>query len=157
MAAVTEEDEPSDYQRHLQTRVAAERHDVTLITRFSPGVRSLIGHPALRAVVVPSRVEPFGRIPMEVYSHPRQAAVPVVAAETGGMVELVIEGRTGYTFSASRPNAIARAIVKALRACPKKRRRLRTAGRRLIAERYTYDVNVEGLLRTGTPPGTLRG
>jgi glycosyltransferase involved in cell wall biosynthesis len=70
MAAVTEDAELSSYQRHLQRRIAAEHLDVTLVTRFSPGVRSLIGHLALRAVIVPSRVEPFGRIPMEVYAHP---------------------------------------------------------------------------------------
>lgn len=157
MAAVTEDEEPSGYQRHLQRRIAAERLDVTLVTRFSRGVRSLIGHPALRAVVVPSRVEPFGRIPMEVYSHPRRSGVPVVAAAAGGLAEVVIEGRTGYVCPAACPEGLARAIVRALSGSREEHGRLRTAGRRLIAERYSYKANVEGFLRVVAPAGTVQG
>jgi glycosyltransferase involved in cell wall biosynthesis len=156
MAAVTEDDEPSDYQRHLQRRVAAERLDVTVVTRFSRGVRSLIGHPALRAVIVPSRVEPFGRIPMEVFSHPRDSGVAVVAAAAGGLTELVIDGRTGFAFRAGSADGLARSIERALRASPDERAQLRAAARRLIAERYTYEVNVEEFLRAAAPARTVR-
>jgi len=68
LAAVTEDAIPSDYQRHLATRVAALGVDATLLTRFDPKIRDLLGHHALRAVVAPSRTEPFGRIPIEAYA-----------------------------------------------------------------------------------------
>ena len=60
------------YQRHLAVRIERENLDVTLRTRFDPRFRDLLGHPALAAVIVPSRQEPFGRIPLEAY----QAARP---------------------------------------------------------------------------------
>jgi glycosyltransferase involved in cell wall biosynthesis len=156
MAAVTEDDELSDYQRQLQERVAAERLDVTVVTRFSWGVRSLIGHPTLRAVIAPSRVEPFGRIPMEVYSHPQAAGVAVVAAAAGGLGELVIDGLTGFAFPAGSPSGLARTMARALRTAREDRALLHAAGRRLVAERYTYEVNVAGFLRAAAPAGTVR-
>jgi len=67
IAAVTEDRELSAYQRHLAHRISTERLDATLVTRFTPGLRTLLLHPALAAVVVPSRTEPFGRIPLEAF------------------------------------------------------------------------------------------
>src|SRR5207302_10902733 len=156
LAAVTEDDEPSDYQRHLQQRVAAERLDVTVLTRFSWGVRSLIGHPALRAVVVPSRVEPFGRIPMEVYSHPQTSGVAVIAAAAGGLGEVGIDGLTGFTFPAGSARSLPEAMVKALRAPPEELARLHAAGRRLVADRYAYEANVAEFLRAAVLESTVR-
>jgi glycosyltransferase involved in cell wall biosynthesis len=150
LAAVTEDDEPSDYQQHLQQRVAAEQLDVTVITRFSWGVRALIGHPALRAVIVPSRVEPFGRIPMEVYSNLRAAGGAVVAAAADGLAEVVIDGRTGFAFQAGSGPALAQAIARALRASSGECAQLHAAGRRLISERYHYERNVAEFMRAAT-------
>ena len=147
MAAVTEDDVPSAYQRHLQRRVAEERLGVTVVTRFSSGVRALIGHGALRAVIVPSRVEPFGRVPMEVFSHPSASSVVVIAASTGGLEEVVANGRTGFSFSTGSAAALARAIVSALHASSDEARRLHAAGRRLLDERYSYEANVAAFLR----------
>ena len=65
LAAVTENEIPSDYQRHLARRIDTLRLDVTLLTNFDPKIRDLLTHRALRAVIVPSRAEPFGRIPLE--------------------------------------------------------------------------------------------
>jgi glycosyltransferase involved in cell wall biosynthesis len=146
LAAVTEDDEPSEYQRHLQQRVAKERHDVTVFTRFSWGVRALIGHPALRAVIVPSRCEPFGRIPMEVYSHPAASGASVIAAATGGLEEVVIGGETGFACTPGSPPALADAVTRGFRASPEEQARLHAVGRRLVAERYTYEANVARFL-----------
>jgi len=63
LAAVTDGPPCSAYQRHLAHRIDVGRLDVTLHTTFSPGIRALLGHPALAGVIVPSRTEPFGRIP----------------------------------------------------------------------------------------------
>jgi glycosyltransferase involved in cell wall biosynthesis len=64
IAAVTEDAQPSGYQRHLARRVTAGQLNATLITRFAPELRTLLAHPALAAVVLSSRAEPFGRIPL---------------------------------------------------------------------------------------------
>lgn len=55
------------YQRYLADRIERENLDVTLRTGFDPRFRDLLAHPALAAVIVPSRQEPFGRIPLEAY------------------------------------------------------------------------------------------
>ncbi|MGH3977050.1 MAG: glycosyltransferase family 4 protein, partial [Pseudonocardiaceae bacterium] len=68
LAGVTDSGQLTDYQRHLADRIEAEHLDVTLITRFSLDLQNLLAHPALRAVVIPSRAEPFGRIPLEAYA-----------------------------------------------------------------------------------------
>jgi glycosyltransferase involved in cell wall biosynthesis len=127
------------------------------MTRFSRGVRSLIGHPGLRAVIVPSRVEPFGRIPMEVYAHPRPDGVAVVAAAAGGLNEVVLDGRTGFLFPPGSPQGLAEAIGRALQASAEERACLRSAGRQLIGERYTYEVNVAAFLENVGPAATVRG
>ncbi|HEV3288122.1 MAG TPA: hypothetical protein VG123_03940, partial [Streptosporangiaceae bacterium] len=64
LAAVTDGPPLTAYQRHLARRIDAGHLDVTLHTTFSLRIRSLLGHPALVGVVVPSRGEPFGRIPL---------------------------------------------------------------------------------------------
>jgi glycosyltransferase involved in cell wall biosynthesis len=51
--------------------------------------------PNLDVLVVPSRWhEPFGRVVIEAYAH----GVPVVAARSGGLPEIVDDGETGWTF-----------------------------------------------------------
>lgn len=84
LAAVTDQQCPSAYQRHLADRIRTLGLDATLLTRFDPGVRTLLGHPALQAVVVPSRSEPFGRVPLEAYAAGATPVVATTAGEVGG-------------------------------------------------------------------------
>ena len=113
LAAVTDGPPPSAYQRHLAHRIDAGHLDVTLHTTFSPGIRALLGHPALAGVIVPSRAEPFGRIPLEAYA---AGASPVIATTAGGLAETVTEPLTGYTASPADPASLAAAIGRALAA-----------------------------------------
>lgn len=111
LAAVTDDPQPNSYQQHLARHLSDENFDATLWTRFSYSVRGLLAHPALAAVVIPSRVEPFGRVPLEAYV---AGAAPVVATTAGGLAELVIDGRTGYTAPPSNPRALANALYRSL-------------------------------------------
>src|SRR6202007_962515 len=81
LAAVTDQPSVTDYQFRLAARINEFELDATLLTRFDAANRDLLTHPALRAVVVPSRTEPFGRIPLEAYA---AGAAPVVATTAGG-------------------------------------------------------------------------
>jgi glycosyltransferase involved in cell wall biosynthesis len=148
LAAVTDDPQPSPYQRHLAARIATEQLDATLLTRFAPGLRSLLIHPALVAVVVPSRVEPFGRIPLEAFI---AGAAPVVATTAGGLAELVTDNRTGYTAIPNNPPSLAAAIRLALIADPAERARLRATGRRLAATRYNHEQTVRAFLQDIAP------
>ena len=61
-------------------------------------------------VLVPSKVEPFGRIVVEAMLR----GVPVVAARVGGIPEIIRDGETGTLFSSWEAEAIARAVQTAL-------------------------------------------
>jgi len=148
LGAVTDGPPLTTYQRHLAHRIETENLDVTLHTSFSPRLRGLLGHPALTAVIVPSRAEPFGRIPLEAY---QAGASPVVATTAGGLAEIVAEGTTGYTASPVDPSSLAAAITRALAASPAQRREMLTQGRSLIAARYDYQSNTAAFLAAVAP------
>jgi len=148
VAAVTEGTEPSAYQRHLAQRISAGQLNATLITRFTPALRTLLAHPALAAVVVPSRVEPFGRITLEAFL---AGAAPVVATTAGGLAELVIDGRTGYTASPADARSLATALHRALSADTATCSRPRAEGRHLAATRFNHDRAVREFLSAQAP------
>jgi glycosyltransferase involved in cell wall biosynthesis len=136
------------YQRHLAARIERENLDVTLRTRFDPRFRDLLGHPALAAVIVPSRQEPFGRIPLEAY---QAGASPVVATSAGGLAEVVAEGHTGFTAEPGNPASLATAIFRALTVSPAQRRRLLAHGRSVTAEHFDYRANIRSFLGARAP------
>ena len=152
VGAVTDGPPLTPYQRHLAERITAAGLGVTLRTSFSPGFRSLLARPGLAAVIVPSRAEPFGRIPLEAWA---TGASPVVATTAGGLAEIVTEDITGYTAAPADPGSLAAAISRALTAGPAQRQRLLSAGQQLTSTRYGYHANVAAFL-TAVAPWALR-
>jgi glycosyltransferase involved in cell wall biosynthesis len=148
LAAVTDGPPLTACQRHLARRIAAENLDVTLHTTFSPGIRELLSHPSLAAVIVPSRAEPFGRIPLEAYA---AGASPVIATTAGGLAETVIDGHTGYTAAPANPPSLAAAIGRALTAPAAEHARMLAEGRRLTTTRHDYTANVRAFLTALAP------
>ena len=148
LGAVTDGPPLTSYQRHLTHRIEAENLAVTLRTTFSPRLRGLLGHPALAAVIVPSRAEPFGRIPLEAY---QAGASPVVATTAGGLAEIVTEAITGYTARPCHPASLAAAITRALATSPAQRQEMLAHGRALIAARYDYRANTAAFLAAVAP------
>ncbi|HUD38095.1 MAG TPA: glycosyltransferase family 4 protein [Streptosporangiaceae bacterium] len=140
LAAVTDQPGLSEYQRHLGDRIRALGLDATLLTRFDPGIRALLGHPALRVVVAPSRSEPFGRIPMEAYA---AGASPVVTTTAGGLAEQVIDGVTGFTAAPADPASLSAAIERALSLDAGQRERMRAAGRELARTRFDHSLGIQ--------------
>ncbi|MGW7006141.1 glycosyltransferase family 4 protein [Streptomyces sp. NPDC054933] len=147
LAAVSEQDEPTPYQQELAACIEEHQMPVTLIRRFSPAVRGLLAHPALRAVVVPSRVEPFGRIPLEAYA---VGAAPVVATAAGGLAELVVDEATGFAAVPGDPVSLADALTRAAGVDEHERDRMRAAGRELLRA-YDYRENLAAFLRRVAP------
>ncbi|MGH3122350.1 MAG: glycosyltransferase family 4 protein [Trebonia sp.] len=154
LGAVADGPPLTPYQDHLEHRITAERHDVTLLTTFSPAIRGLLADPRLTAVIVPSRAEPFGRIPLEAYA---AGASPVVATTAGGLAEIVTEGSTGYAAPPADPRSLAAAIRRALAATPAQRSGLLAAGRHLTAVRYDYQANIAAFLTGLAPWATAAG
>ena len=149
LAAVT--DGPTiAYQRHLREHARALAVSATVWTEFDPGLPGLLHHPGLRAVVVPSRNEPLGRIPLEAFA---AGAGPVVATTAGGLAETVIDSVTGFSAAPGDPPALAAAIGRALAVTAEEAGRLRAAGARLVAGR-DYTSCITGVLEALSPWAT---
>jgi glycosyltransferase involved in cell wall biosynthesis len=148
LGAVTEGLMLTSYQQRLAGRIALEELNVVLHTTFTPALRGLLADPRVAVVLVPSRAEPFGRIPLEAFM---AGASPVVATTAGGLAEIVSEGSTGYTAQPGNPDALARAIVRALAATPAQRRLLLAAGQAIARARYDYRANVAAFLADAAP------
>lgn len=152
LGAVTEPGPLTPYQQHLANRIEAESLDVTLRTTFHQGFRDLLAHPKLAGVIVPSRVEPFGRIPLEAI---QAGASPVIATTAGGLAEIVIEegldGGTGFSAVPGHPASLAAAIIRALATTREQRQRLLLQGRALAAHRFDYRANVISFLESVAP------
>jgi glycosyltransferase involved in cell wall biosynthesis len=84
----------------------------------------------LDVLVVPSHAEPFGRVAVE----GQLAGCAVLAANTGGLPEIVTDGVNGMLFRARDRNDLAAHLARLL-ADPDLRARLGTAGRS-VADRY---------------------
>jgi hypothetical protein len=96
-----------------------------------------------RGVPVPSREEPFGRIPLEAFA---AGAGPVVATTAGGLAQTVIEGETGFTAAPQDPRSLASALYRALTILPRERDRLRSAGAALVRSRHDYEASVGSVM-----------
>jgi glycogen(starch) synthase len=82
-----------------------------------------------RAFALPSRGEPFGIALLEAMA----AGVPSVAAEAGGIPELVRDGQNALLFEAENPTALAEALARVTRD-EALRERLVRGGRKTAAE-----------------------
>ncbi|MDZ7359235.1 MAG: N-acetyl-alpha-D-glucosaminyl L-malate synthase BshA [candidate division KSB1 bacterium] len=68
--------------------------------------------------LLPSEQESFGLVALEAMN----CGVPVIAAQTGGIPEVVVPGETGFLFPVGEINAMAQAAIDLLRDGPKHRR-----------------------------------
>ncbi len=135
---------PNRHQGRLKAMIDEFGIDATFLPHFASAYRSWLRSPALCAVVVPSRTEPFGRIPLEAFA---AGAAPVVATQVGGLAETVLDDRTGYTAAPRDPASLAVAIRRALAADPVEVDRLRRAGRSLLLSRHDYDATVRAYVQ----------
>jgi glycosyltransferase involved in cell wall biosynthesis len=83
------------------------------------------------ALLMPGQDEGLGLAAVEA----QLSATPVVAAASGGLLDVVTDGRTGLTFPPGQPAALARA-VEAIVADPATATRLAEAGRKSAAARF---------------------
>ena len=83
------------------------------------------------ALVVPGRDEGLGLVAVE----GQLSGAPVVAADSGGLLDVVADGRTGRTFPPGRPDALARTL-EAVLADPDGTARMAAAARERAAARF---------------------
>ncbi len=109
--------------------------DVVLRLPFTQDVASLV-HAADIAVVPSTRPEPFGLVALEAMA----AGTPVVAANHGGVTEVVRHGETGLLVEPCDAGTLAEAL-DALLSDPDKARAMGAAGRERQREAFTLDAH----------------
>lgn len=148
LAATTSVRQMNTHQDLLMDIIRDCALDATLVTAFTPAIRSWLHSRALRAVIVPSREEAFGRIPLEAFA---AKASPVVATRAGGLAQTVIDGATGFTAKPGDPDDLAAAIRRALLATPREREQLVRAGSALLTTRHDYLATIRAALAKCAP------
>jgi glycosyltransferase involved in cell wall biosynthesis len=106
------------------------------------------------AAVVPSLYEPFGITALEAMA----AGTPLIAADTGGLAQIVRDGVNGWRFYAGNPNSLADAVLHVLH-CPEAAGQIAEVARREVLSTYdwsaiarkTRDVYEEVLKETAAP------
>jgi glycosyltransferase involved in cell wall biosynthesis len=105
-----------------------------------PGALGFVPHDELvrlygraAVVAVPSHREGFGVVCAEAMAHGR----PVVAGAVGGLLDLVVDGETGFHVPPGDVRALRSALERLL-ADPDLRRRLGSAGRERVRERFSW-------------------
>lgn len=94
-----------DYEAQLRREFASER------IRFLGWVDAASVYSSIDFAVIPSVWnEPFGRVVIEAYAQ----GVPVIAAKSGGLSELVKESQTGYLFDPTDVDAFVAACRRAV-------------------------------------------
>ena len=87
--------------------------------------------------------EPFGIVPLEAMA----CGVPVVASAVGGLVDTVVDGKTGLHVPPRRPDVLGPVLARLL-ADPVCRRRMGTAGARRARAHYGWDTVAAATLET---------
>jgi glycogen(starch) synthase len=100
---------------------------------------------AVRAVVLPSRYEPFGMVALETAA----AGAPLVASTAGGLGEVVRDGETGVSFAPGDVPGIASAVCTVLEYPAAAARRAQTARSRLASE-FDWDRIAEATAQVYT-------
>lgn len=101
--------------------------------------------------------EPFGIVPLEAMA----CGIPVVASSVGGLIDTVVDGRTGIHVPPRSPSRIARALETLFRDV-ELRTRLGAAGLKRARSRYSWASVADATLEIYAPllatrPAALRG
>lgn len=83
--------------------------------------------------VVPSLYEPFGITALEAMA----AGTPLVAADTGGLAQIMKHGANGWLFYAGNPNSLADAVLHVLH-CPQAAGEVAAAARQEVLSTYDW-------------------
>jgi glycosyltransferase involved in cell wall biosynthesis len=97
------------YEEKVRKLVKAlELQDKVIFTGFRKDIPDIMS--TLDVLVLPSLKEPFGRVIIEALI----LGTPVVAANSGGIPEIIQNGRTGLLVPPKNPDELAKTIIKLL-------------------------------------------
>jgi len=96
-------------------------------------------------VVFPSIDEPFGIVPIEAQA----AWTPVIASKTGGPMESIINGETGFLIKPDSTDELMDKILYFLQN-PSIAKSMGIAGRKNVSDKFTWEKTSEKLLEVFT-------
>lgn len=96
---------------------------------------------AADALILPSWVEPFGRVILEAMA----CSTPILATSTGGPVDLVKDGENGFLFPARDPNALAQKLRSVIEQ-PSILTEMRARSLRYIHEGLTWEKIMDRII-----------
>lgn len=100
---------------------------------FVPDDELRLWYAAADLAVVPSLYEPFGMVALETMA----AGTPCIAADTGGLRELVVHEATGLRFTPGDPRSLAGMILRLL-TDRRLDQRLTVDARRMLNDQYSW-------------------
>lgn len=122
-----------EIEREVMERVAGKTN-IVLIREMVPKHKLIELYTHARVFCCPSIYEPFGIINLEAMA----CETPVVASAVGGIVEVVVDGETGFLVEPGNPEALAQAINTLLQN-KDLARSFGKAGRRHVEQRFSWE------------------
>lgn len=95
----------------------------------------------LMSVVVHASIEPepFGMVVLEAMAQRK----PILGSRAGGVVEMIVEGQTGYTYPPGDQTEVARRLIELLDA--PERAALGEAGYRRVLQSFSVEQYMNGM------------
>ncbi len=132
----------ADYQAKLNKIIAdAGIGDHVRFTGYQSDPASFVN---MMSVVVHASIqpEPFGRVVLEAMAQRK----PIIGSRAGGVVEMVVEGKTGYTFPPGDSAELAKRLIELLQD-PAKAVAMGEAGYARLLESFTIREYMDGIHR----------
>lgn len=93
-------------------------------------------------VIVPSRKEPFGLIPIEIMGNPYSRAIAIVS-NVGEFPYVIKNAKNGFIFKINNPKMLARQIKMVLNLNEKERQKIKENAFKIVYKKYNYLENVK--------------
>lgn len=143
----TTHDEKSAYISQLNSLMKVNKIEGILLTKFDADLPLVLQQaPNIKAIVVPSRSEPFGLIPLEVFANPF-TSVPVIASDAGGLRDLVIKDKTGFVFGNGKVDELADQLNKVMSLTDTKKAVMKSKSKLFVEQNYNYLENIRIFLQ----------
>ncbi|MGH7867692.1 MAG: glycosyltransferase family 4 protein, partial [Candidatus Dormibacteraceae bacterium] len=132
------------YDQLLQRHAIRATH-IKGFTRDLP--RALCQWARTKVVVVPSRHETFSNIPLEVALWARDKGPVIVASATGGFVDQIVPGFTGFLVDTLSSQQITETVEQVLDLSPEAHAIIRHRAHQRVLQRYDFVHNFPATLR----------
>jgi glycosyltransferase involved in cell wall biosynthesis len=132
------------YDQLLQQYAIRSTH-IKAFTRDLP--QALCQWPRTKIVMVPSRHETFSNIPLEVALWAREKGPVVVTSSTGGFVDQIQPGMTGFLVDILSPQHITQTLREVLDLSPEARATIRHRAHQRVVHTYDFKQNFPATLR----------